>query len=228
MVNNNLKIEPIYKACSDTFKIVSFESNGETVKAVVDKFGNILSPFFKERIIAVNYSNTDCLVIGIENHNKKNKIYSLHCSLLDPDKSSCKKVKFPYEVTYASLINEDTLLFLSSEGLCFVDSKTMEQKSDFYDTLYYNSDKNVNSWVYEKKISGQSCYTRLTGLINTDGSIGRFAYDTVFNKKREIFTKKVSRFQYDIIDYKNILEELNELDIYGNIRKRSEIRKLSK
>ena len=228
MVKKELKVESIYKACSDNFKIVSFESNGEMVKAVVDKFGNILSPFFEEKLVAVNYSPFNCLVIGKDKKNKKSKMFSLHYSDVDLDKSTCKKIDYPYDVVYATLVNKDTILFLTSEGLCFFDTKTLEQKSDFYDSLYYNDDKNVKSWVYEKNIHGNNYYTKITGLINTDGSIGKYAYDTTFGKQREIVSKKVSRFQYDLIDISKIVEYLNEKEMYDNSKKRYAIRELSR
>lgn len=197
------------KKVNDSFKIAFFESDGKIVSTVVDKYGNILSPFFDD-VSVVPYSKSNCVVLGKEGKNKKNTIYSLYCSDTDPCKSCCKKVKFPYEVTYARVVDHDTMLFLSSQGLCFVDNKTFEQKSDFYDALHYNKDSKVNSWVYEKEVEGDSINTILTGLISPDGTVSDYAYDTFFHKHRKVETSKVSRFCYDVIETKEVTEELNQ------------------
>ena len=184
-----------------------------------------MSPFFEGEISVVPYLDSNCLVIGKESKKGKKRLYSLYCSPTDPDKSLCKRIFFPFDVNYVSSVDFDTLLFLTNQGLCFVDNKTFEQKSDFYDALYFNKDSNVNSWIYEKEVVSDNLKTILTGPISKDGIVGSYAYDTFFRKPREVVTDKISRYQYDVIDTSSVSLELTEKEQDDNLRKRAGIRK---
>lgn len=230
MVNRdiNFEIEDVKGINEVMFRVFSLDKDEDKVYTVVDKFGNILTPFFCEEIDIVPYLETNCLVLGREKTSKPKKLYSLYCSNEKPNDSRSKKVNFPFEVKHISYVNNKTLLFLTTQGLCFVDSNTFEPKSDYYDALYYCADPKVLSWIYEKEVQGENIRTVLTGPITTDGVIGNKAYDVLFRKERELVSSKVSRFQYDVIDATETIEDLKDREYDDNRKKAINVRKMIK
>ena len=222
-ITDNMTLEEVNGANRGLFRIVTLEGE-DGAWTVVDKFGNILTPFFKGFKNVVPYSPTFCLVVGKDNKGKS-QVYDLHCSGVDPDDSSWKKVKFPFTVSYATYIDNETLLFGTDQGLCFVDSRSFKQKSDFYDALFFNDDRKVKSWVYKKNISNGHIETSLTGTITVDGKVGEKAYDSFFHKVRIVETSKVSEKRYDVIDTMPIIEELDNRVLSDNNAIRNGLKK---
>ncbi len=193
---------------NNLFKVVYLDDESESW-TVVDCHGNIVTPFLTGFSSVVAYSSTNCIVCGTDSKGKK-RAFDVYCSEYHPDKSTCKKLAFPYPVHYVSYIDRETLIFGTEQGLCFVDSRNFKQKSDFYDTLYFNRDPKVNSWVYRKSITNDQLTTTLTGTISLKGQVGEKAYDTFFHKVREVESSKVSEYRYDVIEESSIIQELDD------------------
>ena len=192
---------------------------------IVDMFGNIVSPFFIGDGKIILYQDSKCLVLGTEEKGKT-ELYNIITDRNNPDDSMCKKVHFPFEVKSFYLFEEENIVFLTSEGLCLIDSDTLRQKSDFYDSIYRYGDSKRVAYVYEKEISNDAISTVLTGPITLDGKVGKKAYDTFFNKEREVEVSVVSEFHYHVIDKTSIIRELNDKVDETNKKKMNGIRKI--
>ena len=214
-ISNKLSVRNVTGA-NNLFRVVYMNDENESW-TVVDCFGNIVTPFLKGFSSVVPYSSTNCVVCGTDLKGKK-KAFDISCSETDPNKYTCKKLQFPYPVHYASYIDKETLIFGTDQGLCFVDSRNFKQKSDFYDTLYFNRDPKVNRWVYRKSIANDQLSTTLTGTISLNGQIGEKAYDTFFHKVRDVESSKVSEYRYDVIEEASIIQELDDRVRDDNIR----------
>jgi hypothetical protein len=222
-ITDKMTLEEVNGANKGLFRIVTLEDEDD-VWTVVDKFGNIVSPFLHGAKNVVPFSRTNCVVVGKDNKGNS-RAFNAYCSGIDPDDSKYKRIQFPYPITYVSYIDHETLLFGTSQGLCFVDSRTFRQKSDFYDALFYNGDAKVKSWVYKKDISNDHLETSLTGTITLDGQVGERAYDSFFHKVREICTSKVSESRYDVIETSPIIEELDARVLDDSIRVRNGLKR---
>lgn len=227
--NDNFLIGTVKGAKDDIFKIASFDVEEGKVWVIVDKYGNIVTPFFEGTGNAISTSEYSCVVLGKErkSKNKFNKLY-LATSFDDPDDHKCKKVTFPIPIKYMSYVDNKTLLFLTTEGLCFVDSRSLKQKSDFYDALYYCNDPKVKSWIYEKTILSDNSRTVLTGLITTDGKIGEKTYDVLFHRERKKDDMISHVYDYDVIDGAVVVDALKDREISDSIKKQPAIKKLAK
>lgn len=206
MANNSFEVNDLYYEgkVSSFFKVVSSESDGHVFSSVVDKFGNIVSPFFDGKPSVVVYATNKCFVVG--NEKGKNNTYDITFNgTLDGTK--CKKVKFASEVSGVRYVNPDRLLINSSLGSCFVSpSYSFRPVSDYYDAIYFNDD-----WRYEKNVFSDSVKTVLMGTIDLDGKVSRLAYDTLFDKDRLLDVQQGLN-GYDIIDTSSVLEDLGKFE----------------
>ena len=199
--NNNIEIESVSHS---TFKIAVIKNDSKDMWTVVDKYGNVLTPFLDGDKCIIPYSDSSSLVLGIEKG--KRKLFDIYCDELDPDKSKCKKINFPFEVTNARFLGNDRFLFNTSNGLCFV--------SDFYDALYSFEDSNHNNhWIYEKEVRTDNYMTTLTGEAFLDGTVSKTAYDTFFHKNRNVEVNLISPYRYESIDTNDVYQDLVDREI---------------
>jgi hypothetical protein len=208
---NELKVHSLGSGFRNNIKRVSYD-DGDMKQAIVDKYGNILTPFFKNIICILALDENSGLVIG--NNNSENELYYEYCDLRNPDRSCGDKINSKYEVESVKRINEDVLLITTKNGSSFIDSIYLKQLSDIYDSLYF--DDGINSWVFQKVINEGDISTVITGPIGLDGRVGTCAYDLFFNKLRPLKKRdSKSKNVFDIIETDVIVEELklkNEQD----------------
>lgn len=208
---NELKVHSLGSGFRNNIKRVSYD-DGDMKQAIVDKYGNILTPFFKNIICILALDENSGLVIG--NNGSENELYYVYCDLRNPDMSCGDKINSKYEVESVKRVNEDVLLITTKNGSSFIDSIYLKQLSDVYDALYF--DDGIKSWVFRKVIGKDDMFTIITGPIGLDGRVGNCAYDLFFNKVRPLKTRDSrSKNVFDIIETDSILEELklkNEQD----------------
>ena len=120
------------------YKIVSNNVEGRRVHSIVDRFGNILDFFFDDEPKLIPISYEKCFALGNDKHGK-NQFCKLFSSYRDPEKNGCEKITSFQEVSGIHKINNDRLLLLTSNGLCFFDTNDLEQASDFFDSQVMQS-----------------------------------------------------------------------------------------
>ena len=189
------------------FKLVSYEDEKSHMEVVVDKHGNVLTPFFSKVLQVIKLEDTSCLVLGRKK--SKNELYRLEFDYENPEKSHGEKIICTLDIVSIKKINPDVLLVTTKKGSFFVDSVYLEQVSDLYDSLYF--DKDNNTWVYEKNVYYERDFTTITGPITLYGSVGNEAYDTLSNEIIPIKTKKSkSRNEFDKIVTDEIANRINK------------------
>ena len=224
-MEKNISTSPLYYGDKESknFRLVTLKDNDKTSYAVADKFGNMAVPFFDERMEAVVYATNKCFVVGREND--KTRAYDITFdNTVDGTKS--KIVKFPHEIFEVYYINPDRLLFNTSNGYCFVSPNySYLPVSDYYDVIYYCDEPRVNCWLYEKNISSDKLQTTMIGKIDLDGKVGSRAYDSLFNKKRDVYVH-TSPFDYDIIEeFDGVREDLVKEERKNSIKKYNRVKR---
>ena len=208
---------------SESFRIATLGEGQNFIWAVVDKFGNIATPFFTGEVNAVAYSSNKCVAVG--KYGKTNKAYEITTDG-DIEGVKSKLIKFPYEINEVFFVGSDRLLFNTEGGSCFVDPNfSFLPVSDFYDSIYYNKNNKYESWIYEKTVESDELKTTITGTITPDGKVGEKAYDTLFNKERMVSVFKKPNY-FDIILTHDIKRDLEEKEKILNAKKIEKAKKL--
>lgn len=193
------------------YKIVSNNVEGRRVHSIVDRFGNILDFFFDDEPKLIPISYEKCFALGNDKHGK-NQFCKLFSSYRDPEKNGCERITSFQEVSGIHKINNDRLLLLTSNGLCFFDTNDLEQASDFFDSLRPAKNDKNGLWIYEKKVTSSDAEytTSLFGVISLDGSIHPTCYDTFFKKEISVDSYKCGFKPYDIIITDDVIAALDE------------------
>jgi hypothetical protein len=202
-----LEIQELNERFRGYFKKVSYNDDKRNVEVIVDKYGNVLTPFFSKVLDVIKLEDNSCLVLGKKK--TKNQLYYLECDYKDPEKSVSEKIDSKVEIVSINKINRDVLLVTTKSGSFFVDTVFLEQLSDLYDSLYF--DEESKKWVYEMKVSYGRDYTTISGPITLYGKVGSLAYDSLAEEFIPIKTKKSkSRNEFDKIITDDIANRINK------------------
>lgn len=225
-MEKNISVSPLYYGDkeSNNFRLVTLKNDNKTTYSVSDKFGNLVVPFFDDRMEVVVYATNKCFVVGREKNATRAYDVTFNNTV---DGTKSKIVKLPYELFNVDYINPDRLLFNTSNGFCFVSPNySYLPMSDYYDVLFYCDEPKVNCWLYEKNISNNRLQTTMVGRIDLDGKVSSKAYDSLFNKKRDVVTH-TSPYDYDIIEeFVGVKEDLIKEERKNSIKKYNRVKKI--
>ena len=204
--NMNAKVERynIGDIKSKVLQIIEINDGKKNRWAIVDTFGNIVTPFFENYRNAVQLAENSCILLGRENG--ENALYRV--TTKSNDVGECVKLPTIGEPTYFKIYNNGGNLVMkveTREGEYFACPLTDRVKSDIYKKLYFDYD--LNTWLYDLEVRHFDERTILTGPIDMNGRVGDRAYDNAFDKVRPIRTNKRQK-NFDVINTKEVSEDL--------------------
>ena len=203
-MNARVKRHNIGDIKSKVLQIIEINDGKKTRWAIVDTFGNIVTPFFENYRNAVQIANNTCLLLGRDDGN--NTIYKVTTDSIGTGR--CEKLYTVGEPAFFKVYNVDGKLVMkveTSEGEYFSDPIANVIKSDVYKKLYFNQE--LNTWLYELEVRHFDEKTILTGPIDLDGKVGDEAYDTNFDKIR-VIKRDGRKKNYDVINTKEVSDDL--------------------
>lgn len=211
----NVELYKIHDIDSKILKQMKIDDGSGIEKwAIVDRFNNVVTPFFTNTPFILPLGVNYCLVIGKEanKENSQNRLYSVVGDYMSLNDAFYEEIPTTGEVLHVSrisnekLCDREVLKVRTDLGEYLITPEFYSRISDIYSDIHYDS--SFNSLIYEKNVelpNGES--TVLTGPITIDGKVGDKAYDVNFHKIRDLSKKKCS-YTYDVIDTYDIEKDL--------------------